>query len=54
VLAKKQTGLEELMLHAIDCAKQDDIVSDGDLVVMTAGIPLDTAGNTNMVKVQAV
>lgn len=54
VLARKQTGLEELMRHAIDCAKQDDIVTDGDLVVMTAGIPLDTAGNTNMLKVQVV
>jgi len=54
VLARKQTGLEELMRHAIDCAKQDDIVTDGDLVVMTAGIPLDTAGNTNMLKVQIV
>ena len=38
----------------IDCAKQLDFVADGDRVVIAAGIPLDTSGNTNILKVQIV
>ncbi|UKI35213.1 MAG: hypothetical protein L6V93_13390 [Clostridiales bacterium] len=40
--------------HAIDCAKQIDMVSVGDRVVIIAGIPLDTPGNTNIMKVEIV
>ena len=54
VLALRQTTFDELLIHAIDCAKSVDIVLDGDKVVITAGIPLDTSGNTNLLKVQIV
>lgn len=54
VLALRQQTFDELLLHAIDCAKQVDIVSSGDRVVIAAGIPLDTSGNTNLIKVQIV
>jgi len=45
---------DELFQHAIDCAKQDDMVRDGDLVVIAAGLPLNTRGSTNTLKVQTV
>ena len=54
VLALKQDTAEQLMLHAIDCAEKIDAVSDGDQVVIAAGVPLDTPGNTNMLKVETV
>ncbi|MCL2513286.1 MAG: pyruvate kinase, partial [Oscillospiraceae bacterium] len=54
VLAKYQTTSDELFAHAIACAKLIDIVDDGDSVVITAGIPLNTTGNTNTLKVQTV
>lgn len=54
VLARWQTTFDDLLIHAIDCAKQYDIVSVGDRVVITSGIPLDTAGSTNLLKVQIV
>lgn len=54
VLARHQADSEKLFIHAIDCAKQIDIVSKGDTVVITAGVPLDQAGNTNLLKVQTV
>lgn len=54
VLALYQKTSDDLFLHAIDCAKQIDAVSNGDRVVITAGIPLDTSGNTNILKVQVV
>lgn len=54
VLAKNQNDEEDLFLHAIDCAKQIDIVNSGDTVVITAGVPLNIAGTTNILKVEIV
>ena len=54
VLALMQDNTDDLFLHAIDCAKQFDLVSPGDRVVITAGIPLKQAGTTNILKVQVV
>ena len=54
VLALNQNNSDSLFAHAIDCARQDDLVSPGDIVVITAGIPLNVAGTTNLLKVQMV
>ena len=54
VLALYQNSYENLIRHAVDCAKQIDIVKSGDLVVIAAGIPLDTPGSTNMLKIEIV
>ncbi len=54
VLAIRQNDTDSLFLHAVDCAKQIDVVKDGDTVVIAAGIPLDTPGSTNMLKVVRV
>lgn len=54
VLARYQNTSDDLFIHAIDCAKMIDIVQSGDRVVITAGIPLDTSGNTNILKVEVV
>ena len=54
VLARMQSSSDELLLHAIDCAKQIDVVENGDIVVIAAGIPLDTPGSTNLMRVAVV
>lgn len=54
VLAKYQDDADKLFRHAIDCAKQIDLVTPGDTVVITAGVPLNTTGSTNLLKVQTV
>ena len=54
VMARHQKDSDKLFLHALDCAKQIDIVQPGDTVVITAGIPLDMPGTTNLLKVQTV
>ncbi len=54
VLSRYQKTSDDLMQHAIDCAKQIDAVADGDRVVIAAGVPLDTAGSTNLLKVELV
>jgi pyruvate kinase len=52
VLALNQDSEESLFRHAIDCAKQIDVVSEGDRVVIAAGVP--TSGSANMLKVAIV
>lgn len=54
VLALHQTSTDDLFVHAIDCAKQIDIVTRGDKAVITAGVPLNLEGTTNLLKVQTV
>ncbi len=54
VLALNQDNEEKLFMHAVDCAKQIDMVSRGDTVVITAGIPLNMTGTTNLLKVETV
>ncbi len=54
VLALNQTNEENLFKHAVDCAKQIDIVSTGDTVVITGGLPLNMAGTTNLLKVDTI
>ena len=54
VLALHQTNTDDLFIHAIDCAKQVDIVAAGDKAVITAGVPLNLEGMTNLLKVQIV
>lgn len=54
VLARYQNTSDDLFQHAIDCAKQIDVVHDGDLVVIGAGIPLNTCGSTNTLRVATV
>lgn len=45
---------EELLSMAVDEAYEAGYVTDGDLVVITAGLPLGVSGTTNMLKVQMV
>ena len=54
VLALNQDDTDRLFVHAIDCAKQIDLVAKGDIAVITAGVPLNLAGTTNLLKVQTV
>lgn len=54
VLAKLQNTSEDLFTHAIACAKQIDMAKKGDRVVITAGVPLNVAGTTNLLRVETV
>lgn len=44
----------ELFNHALTEAKKAGLVEDGNIAVITAGIPLGVEGSTNMIKVQKV
>jgi len=54
VLARSQDEFDVLLRHAIDCAKQIDVVSSGDTVVISAGAPLNISGLTNTLRVTTI
>lgn len=54
LLAEEKTDVDELFDHAVDCAVEKDMLTSGDLVVITAGAPLGISGTTNLLKVHLV
>ena len=54
IMCEEKENTDELFDHAIDMAEQQRYVEEGDLVVITAGIPLGISGTTNMLKVHTV
>ena len=54
VLIKKEETTDELFEAAVFKAKQEGLVNQGDIVVITAGVPLGIAGNTDMIHVVEV
>lgn len=54
VLIRETEGTDELFEESIKTALQSDYINNGDLVVLTAGIPAGKSGGTNMLKVETV
>jgi len=44
----------ELFSQAVDVAKQSGLVREGDLIVITGGVPVGISGTTNMLKVEKI
>jgi len=47
-------SIDKLMTEAEDGAKRMKFVSEGDLVVISAGMPLNVSGTTNLIRVKTV
>ena len=45
---------DELINMSVDAAEKADLVQSGDLVVVTAGVPVGVSGTTNMIKIHMV
>lgn len=54
IVIDEETNTDELFAKAVAAAKEHGIVEDGDLVVITAGVPLGISGMTNMMKVERI
>lgn len=54
ILMEDQESTDELFQHAVDVAQRCGLVESGDLVVITAGVPLGISGTTNLLKVHVV
>ena len=51
VLIGEERITDVLFEHAVDASVDTGIISKGDLVVLTAGVPLSISGTTNLIKV---
>lgn len=51
---KKFEQTDQLVDNAISEALKSDYIKEGDLIVLSAGIPVSTPGSTNMIKVHTV
>ncbi|MCI1964651.1 MAG: pyruvate kinase [Oscillospiraceae bacterium] len=54
ILVDEKNNTDALFGHVINTARNRGLVQDGDLVVITAGVPLGVSGTTNLLKVQLV
>ena len=52
VRSLRQNSTEELCRHVVDCARNADVIDEGDLVVITAGEPQDVSKGTTLLRVQ--
>ncbi|MBE6823498.1 pyruvate kinase [Caproiciproducens sp. LBM24188] len=54
IMVDEKNNTDELFDHIVNVARSHNLVQNGDLVVITAGVPLGVSGTTNLLKVQLV
>lgn len=54
LMVNEKTNTDELFDHAIEQAEKKGLVNQGEITVITAGIPLGVSGTTNLIKVHVV
>jgi pyruvate kinase len=54
VMGYRFNSIEEIYKESVRLTKETGLISDGDTVVLVAGIPVGRSGGTNMIKVETV
>lgn len=54
IMVEEKDNTDELFEHVVEVARKQTLVQNGDLCVITAGVPLGVSGTTNLLKVQLV
>ncbi len=54
IIIPQSGGTDELLSGAVSKALYEKLVKTGDIVVLTAGVPVGKVGSTNLIKVQVV
>ena len=54
VMIEEKHNTDDLIEHVIETAQKKGLLNNGDLVVLTAGVPLGVSGTTNLMKVHLV
>lgn len=54
VVVAQTSNTDDMLEEAVEGAKRAKLVHDGDIVVLTAGVPAGVPGRTNLIKVQVV
>ena len=52
ILLEEKDNADELFDYAVDATEKAGLISRGDVVIITAGVPLGISGTTNLIKVQ--
>ena len=45
---------DEVIENSIEAAKEAEYIENGELVVITAGVPVGISGTTNLIKVHTI
>ncbi|MFZ5650486.1 MAG: pyruvate kinase [Bacillota bacterium] len=54
ILVRRTTDTDSMITTAIEASLEEGLISPGDLVVITAGVPVGVHGTTNLIKVHTV
>jgi len=54
LLTQEETDTSELFSHAVEAGMNAGLLHEGELVVLTAGVPVGLSGTTNLLKVHVV
>lgn len=54
LMVEEKDNTDELFEHAIELAEKEGYVKQGEITVITAGVPLGVSGTTNLIKVHVV
>ncbi len=54
LLIPQSNGTDQLLSTAVNTALNKNLIQTGNIVVITAGVPVGTVGTTNLIKVQVV
>ena len=54
LMIEEATNTDDLFERAVEAGEEAGLLHDGELVVMTAGVPLGISGTTNLMKVHVV
>lgn len=54
IIIPESSGTDQLLANAVQEALAHNLIETGDIVVITAGVPVGKVGTTNMIKVQVI
>ncbi|MDE5558689.1 MAG: pyruvate kinase [Ruminococcus sp.] len=54
LIVEEKTSTDELFSTAVETAESHGLVQDGDIVAITAGVPIGVSGTTNMLKIAKI
>lgn len=54
LIVPESNGTDQLLSIAVNNAMKNNLINTGDVVVITAGVPVGKVGSTNMIKVQVI
>lgn len=54
VITSQNDGTDEMIRSAVNTSLMEGLISNGDLVIITAGVPVKVQGTTNLIKVEVV